>query len=91
VLALGALLTAPMLVTGISFTMMGLDGSTDVLAGDASAYFKALFEFANVQAMTRFIALALGVILLITAALPPSLNWLRGSRQNDYSAQQAGW
>jgi hypothetical protein len=89
-LALGAVLAAPLIVKGIEFTMLG-PGSYLGAADGASSYYEALFKFENLQATTRAIALALGAILLITAALPPSLNWLRGSRQNDYSAQQAGW
>jgi hypothetical protein len=90
VLALGAVLTAPLIVKGIEFTLLGPGSYIDAADG-ASAYYKALFEFANLQATTRFMALALGAILLITAVLPPSLKWLRRPRRNDYSAQQAGW
>jgi hypothetical protein len=50
-----------------------------------------LIDFAALQATLRFVALALGVLLLIIAVLPPSLNWLRRPRENGYSAQQVGW
>lgn len=95
-LVLGGVLTAavilldPALAEGLFFTMLGaMPGSAP--SGDYSSYFEAMFEFGNEQAVLRFIALVLGVLLLIMSALPPSLNWLRGSRRNNYNPYQQGW
>jgi hypothetical protein len=55
------------------------------LAGDGSpdfgGYFKVLVKFDDPQATFRFIAAALGVVLVVISALPASLNYLRGSRR----------
>jgi len=87
VLTLGAILTAPIVADGVAVSM----GSSIEDYGVKELYFHQLFEFGNTQATLRFAALALGVILLIIAVLPPSLNWLRRPRQGGYSPQQAGW
>jgi hypothetical protein len=91
VLTIGAILTAPMVAVGVGASMS--DSISYTTLDDKEFYFQQLFgfEFDNGQATFRFAALALGVILLISAVLPPSLNWLRRPRQNDYSAQQADW
>jgi hypothetical protein len=91
VLTIGVLLAAPFVAEGVAGTMVSSIPGYATSAEEL--YFHELFEFEfdNSQATLRFAALALGVILLITAMLPPSLKWLRRSRQNDYSAQQAGW
>jgi hypothetical protein len=91
-LTLAALLTAPLYVDEVAFSMFDLSSPPSFIpTGEAGDYYRALFEFANTQGTLRFIALVLGVILLITALLPPSLNWLRRPRQNGYSTQQPGW
>ena len=95
-LVLGGVLTAavilldPALAEGLFFTMLGATPSFSP-SGDYASYFEAMFEFGNEQAVLRFIALVLGVLLLIMSALPPSLNWLRGSSRNDYNPYQQGW
>jgi hypothetical protein len=74
---IAVLLIAPALAEDVFFTMLG--SSPDFApSGHYGNYVKALFEFGNEQAVLRFAALALGVLLLITAVLPPALNWLRG-------------
>lgn len=92
ILTIAVILTAPLIAESVAVTMIGtLDAVPTV--GPAEFYFQELFkfEFENSQTTLRFSALALGVILLIIAVLPPSLKWLRRPRQDDYSAQQAGW
>lgn len=91
VLTIGVVLAAPLIAEGVAVLMVSAI-PTDATSPE-TLYFHELFEFEfdNSQATLRFAALALGVILLITAMLPPSLKWLRRPRQNDYSEQQAGW
>jgi len=91
VLTIGAILVAPLVAEGVAASMVDTIPVTTL--SDKEFYFHQLFEFEfdNGQATFRFAALALGVILLIIAVLPSSLNWLRRPRQNGYSAQQAGW
>lgn len=91
VLTIGVLLAAPLIAEGVSVSMVSAIPS--YATSPEALYFHELFEFEfdNSQVTLRFAALALGVILLITALLPPSLNWLRRPRHNDYSEQQAGW
>jgi len=100
VLTIAAIVTAPLIADGIGYTLVDardvvnatdvVDAAYPTLTGNA-LYFHQLFEFDNTQATLRFAALALGVILLVIAALPPSLNWLRGRRKDGYSPRQAGW
>jgi hypothetical protein len=91
VLTIGAILVAPVIADGVGASMV--DEIPVTTLGAKEFYYHQLFEFEfdNGQATLRFAALALGVILLIIAVLPPSLRWLRRPRQNGYSAQQAGW
>lgn len=90
VLAVAVLLLDPVMAEEVWFTMLGaLPGFTP--SGNYGAYFQAMFEFGNEQAVLRFIALVLGVILVIIAVLPPSLNWLRGSRSQGYSQYPQTW
>lgn len=91
VLTIAAMITAPLLAEGVGITMM--DVGTVSPMGATELYFHQLFEFkfGNSQTVLRFAALAFGVILLITAVLPPSLNWLRRRRDDGYSRQQPGW
>jgi hypothetical protein len=91
VLAIAAILTAPIVAEGVAASMVSSVTDYGTL-GAKELYFHQLFEFEfdNTQATLRFVALALGVVLLIIAVLPPSLNWLRRPR-NGYSEQQAGW
>jgi hypothetical protein len=92
VLTIAAIVTAPLLAKGVAASMVDSLAGYATL-GDKELYYHQLFEFEfdNTQASLRLVALALGVILLIIAVLPPSLNWLRRPRRNGYSAQQAGW
>jgi hypothetical protein len=91
VLAIGAMLIAPVIAYGVGATMV--DPIPVSTLGVKEFYYHQLFEFEfdNLQASLRFAALALGIILLTIAVLPPSLNWLRRPRRNGYSAQQASW
>lgn len=89
-LTAAVILLDPALAEGVFFTMLGAMPGFDP-AGDYGSYFAAMFEFGNEQAVLRFIALVLGVILLIMSALPPSLNWLRGRDRNNYNPYQQGW
>jgi hypothetical protein len=91
VLTIGAILAAPMVAEGVGASMV--DSIPVTTLSEKEFYYHQLFgfEFDNGQATFRFAALALGVILLIIAVLPPSLNWSRRPRQNGYSAQQPGW
>lgn len=90
VLTVAVLLLDPALADGVFFTMLGaLPDFTP--SGDYANYFKAMFEFGNEQAVLRFVALALGVVLLITAVLPPALNWLRGSNRSAHHPYAQGW
>ncbi|GAB1508354.1 hypothetical protein [Actinophytocola sp. KF-1] len=86
-LAVAVLLLDPALAEGLFFTMLGSLPDFEP-SGDYGNYFKAMFEFGNEQAVLRAVALALGVVLLIVAVLPPSLNWLRGARGGSYPR---GW
>lgn len=88
--AIAVLILDPAIAEGIWFTMLGAMPTVEP-TGDFSAYFEAMFEFGNEQAVLRFIALVLAPILLIIAALPPSLNWLRGSRNRGYHQYPQGW
>ena len=91
VLTIAAMLIAPVIADGVGATMV--DPIPVTTLGVKEFYYQQLFEFEldNPQASLRFVALALGIILLAIAALPPSLNWLRRPRQNGYSAPQASW
>lgn len=75
---------------GLWFSMLGAMPSPEP-TGDYSACFEFMLEFGNEQAVLRFVALVLSVILLVIAALPPSLNWLRGSHQHGYSPYPPQW
>jgi len=88
--AIVVLILDPAMAEGVWASMLGALPTVEP-TGDFSAYFQAMFEFGNEQAVLRFIGLVLGVLLLIIAALPPSLNWLRGSRNSGYSQYQQGW
>lgn len=90
VLAVAVLLLDPVMAEEVWGSMLGAlpDFTPSSSYGN---YFKAMFEFGNEQAVLRFIALVLGVILVIIAMLPPSLNWLRGSRGQGYSQYPQTW
>ncbi len=90
VLTVAVLLADPALAEGLFFTMLGSLPDFEP-SGDYGNYFKAMFEFGNEQAVLRVVALALGVVLLITAVLPPSLNWLRGSDRSAGHPYPQGW
>jgi hypothetical protein len=90
VLTVAVLVLDPAMAEGVWASMLGALPEFDP-SGDYGNYFKAMMEFGNEQATLRFIALVLGVILLVIAALPPSLRWLRGSRPQGYSGYPQGW
>ena len=92
VLTIGAIVAAPVFAESVALSMVSSVAGYATL-GPKELYYHELFEFEfdNIQTTLRFAALALGVILLIIAALPPSLNWLRRPRADGYSPQQAGW
>jgi hypothetical protein len=91
VLAIAAIVTAPLMAEGVGYTLVYTDIPTTL--SPTGLYYNKLFAFDidNLQPMLRLVALALGVILLVISALPPSLNWLRRRRDHGYSPQQAGW
>ncbi len=90
VLTVAVLLLDPALAEGLFFTMVGSLPDFEP-SGDYGNYFTAMFEFGNEQAVLRFVALVLGVVLLIIAVLPPALNWLRGSDRNARHPYGQGW
>jgi hypothetical protein len=80
-LALAAVALDPILAEGIAVTMLGR--APDVGADSLTmAYYELLIEFGNEQAVLRFAAACAAAILLVIAALPPSLNYLRGFRRS---------
>jgi hypothetical protein len=87
---IAVLVLDPVMAESLWFSMVGALPGVEP-TGDYSAYFEAMFEFGNEQAVLRFIALVLSVILLVIAALPPSLNWLRGSRHQSYRPYPQQW
>lgn len=92
-LTIAALLAAPVFVEEVGFTLVNLLEPDLVGSNLDNLYFDRLFafEFDNIQVTLRLAALVLGVLLLIIAVLPPSLNWLRRPRRNPYSEQQTRW
>lgn len=89
-LTIAVLLLDPALAEDVWASMLGALPDFEP-SGSYGNYFKAMFEFGNEQAVLRFITLVLGVLLLIISALPPSLNWLRGSDRHAYNPYQQGW
>lgn len=90
VLTVAVLLLDPALAEGVWASMLGALPDFEP-SGDYADYFTAMVEFGNEQAVLRFIALVLGLVLLIMSALPPSLDWLRGRARNNYQAYRQGW
>ena len=91
VLTIAVILLAPMLAEGVFFSMLGALPDFEPTS-EFGNYFSAMFEFGNEQAVLRFIALVLGVVLLIIAALPPALNWLRGADRTAHQPYHPqGW
>lgn len=92
VLTIAAILAAPLVAEDVGLSMVTSVADYAAMSGN-ELYFHQLFEFEfdNTQATLRFVALALGVLLLIVAVLPPSLNWLRRPRRNAYGGQQTSW
>jgi hypothetical protein len=84
------LLIDPAMAEGVWASMLGALPEF-VPTSDFGGYFQALLEFGNEQAVLRLMALALGVILLVIAVLPPSLKWLRRSGEQGYSGYPQGW
>ncbi|MPZ83685.1 MAG: hypothetical protein GEV28_26150 [Actinophytocola sp.] len=69
-------LVDPVLANGIAVTMLG--AAPDISAtGEVGAYYELLVEFGNEQAVLRFLAACVALVLLVIAALPPVLNYLR--------------
>lgn len=91
VVTIAVIVVDPLLVKGLFFTLLGALPDFEPSTDDFGNYFKALFEFGNEQAVLRVVALVLGVLLLIIAALPPSLRWLRGSDRNAHHPYAQGW
>lgn len=85
------ILLDPLLVKGLFFTLLGSLPEFEPSTDDFGNYFSAMFEFGNEQAVLRVVALALGVLLLIIAALPPSLRWLRGSDRDVHNPYAQAW
>lgn len=76
VLTVLVVLVDPVLANEIAVTMLGT--APDISAtGDVGAYYELLVEFGNAQAVLRFVAACLALVLLVVAALPPVLNYLR--------------
>lgn len=84
-LAVVAIVVDPLMAEALWVFLLGdMPGAPPT--GEFAAYWEAMFEFGNEQAVLFFASLVLGAILLVIAALPPSLNYLRGSSQG-----QAGY
>lgn len=90
-LTIVAIGTAPFLAPGVGATMFDVDAPNPT--GFTVLYYEELFNFhfGTTQATLRFVTLVLSLVLMIVAVLPPSLNWLRGGREDGYSAQRPGW
>jgi hypothetical protein len=86
--ALAALLVLPALVEGIAFSMTSARPGF-VPTGGYGDYVRAMFEFGNVQAVLRFVALVLAAVLVVIALLPPSLGWLRRRDHYGHAEQRA--
>lgn len=92
VVTIAVIVLDPLLVEGLFFTLLGALPEFAPSTDEFGNYFTAMFEFGNEQAVLRVVALALGVLLLIIAALPPSLRWLRGSDRNHHHPYHPqGW
>jgi hypothetical protein len=93
VLTIGAVLAAPVVAEDVGLSMVSSPADIGTVSSSTELYYSQLFEFEfdNSQATLRFAALAVAVLLLIIAVLPPVLNWLKKPRQDDYRPQQAGW
>lgn len=87
------LLAAPLIAEEVGYTLISLLEADLVGSNFDNLYFDRLFafEFDNTQATLRLAALALGVLLLIIAVLPPSLKWLRRPRRDVYNEQPTQW
>lgn len=94
-LAVVAIVVDPLMAEGLFFFLLGdLPTTPPSATGDFGLYWETMFEFGNEQAVMFAVSLVLGVILLIIAALPPSLNYLRGSSRGQAGygyPQQPSW
>jgi hypothetical protein len=93
-LAVVAIVADPLMAESLWVFLLGdLPTSPPSATGDYALYWETMFEFGNEQAVLFAVSLVLGAILLVIAALPPSLNYLRGSRaQAGYGyPQQPHW
>ena len=92
-LAVVAIVVNPLMAEGLFALLLG-DLPSLTATDEYSAYWEAMFEFGNEQAVLFFVSLCLGAILLVIAALPPSLNYLRGSSRGPAGygyPQQSHW
>ncbi len=77
-LAVVAIVADPLMVEHLWVLLLGdMPGAPP--SGEYAAYWETMFEFGNEQAVLFFVSLVLGAIVMVLAALPPSLNYLRGS------------
>lgn len=89
-LAVVAIVVDPLMAEALWIFLLGdLPGAPP--SDDYAAFWSTMFEFGNEQAVLRAVALVLGVLLLIIAALPPSLRWLRGSDRDTHHPYAQGW
>lgn len=77
-LAVVAIVVDPLMAESLWVFLLG-DLPSGEPTGDYSAYWETMFEFGNEQAVLFFVSLVLGAVVMVLAALPPSLNYLRGS------------
>lgn len=85
-LAVVAIVVDPLMAEPLWIFLLGDMPSGPPPSGEYAAYWETMFEFGNEQAVMFAVSLVLGAILMVIAALPPSLNYLRGS-----SRGQAGY
>jgi hypothetical protein len=86
VFTVGVILTEPAIFEPAALLL--LDELPRVTSTSAyGAFFEAMFEFGNAQAILRALSLFAAPILLIFSVLPPTLNHLKGSRATGYPQQ----
>lgn len=78
VLAIVVIVIEPTIFEFAAATMIG--SLPEVTSTSATgAYFEAMFEFGNEQAVLRALSLFAAPVLLLLSVLPPTLNYLKGS------------
>jgi hypothetical protein len=94
-LAVVAIVVDPLMADGLFFFLLDpTEPPSFAATGEFAAYWEAMLEFGDVRAILFAASLVLGVIVLIIAALPPSLNYLRGSSRGPAGygyPQQSHW